>query len=242
MTGHSTTRYPNDPTPHEETMGFHAQLTESTRADQDALFAIPFVRAAVDGALTREQYLAFLAEAYHHVHHTVPLLFAAGAALPDRLEWLRDALAHYLEEEQGHDHWILDDIAESGGDPAAVLHRGPGEACELLVAYAYDTIHRRNPVGFFGMVHVLEGASVRGASNAATALERSLGLPAAAFTYLSSHGELDKEHVGFFGTLMDRLDDDEDRRCVLHAAHRFFRLYGDVFRALEPRSLSLVQA
>ena len=33
-------------------------------------------------------------------------------------------------------------------------------ATELMVAYAYDTIARGNPVGFFGMVHVLEGTSV----------------------------------------------------------------------------------
>ena len=35
----------------------------------------------------------------------------------------------------------------------------PGHACEVMVAYAYDTIARRNPLGFFGMVHVLEGTS-----------------------------------------------------------------------------------
>ena len=38
-----------------------------------------------------------------------------------------------------------------------------------MVAYAYDTVQRRNPVGFFGMVYVLEGTSVALALSAADA-------------------------------------------------------------------------
>ncbi len=36
-----------------------------------------------------------------------------------------------------------------------------------MVAYVYDYIARRNPVGFFGMVHVLEGTSTALATTAA---------------------------------------------------------------------------
>lgn len=216
-------------------MGFHADLTAATRGEQESLFRIPFVRAALAGALTREQYVGFLAQAYHHVRHTVPLLLSAGAALPDRLGWLRPAIAEYVEEEHGHEEWILDDIREAGGDADAVVAAGPDLPCELLVAYAYDVARRRNPIGFFGMVHVLEGTSVRGASAAAEALERSLRLPRAAFTYLTTHGDLDVGHVATFEGLMDRVEDPEDRRWILHTSRVFFRLYGDVFRALEPR-------
>ena len=54
---------------------------------------------------------------------------------------------------------------------------------------------RRNPVGFFGMVHVLEGTSVALALHAADRIQQALGLPTRAFTYLRSHGELDQEHI-----------------------------------------------
>ena len=97
---------------------------------------------------------------------------------------------------------------------------------------AYDTIHRRNSVGFFGMVLVLEGTSVALATRAAETIETSLGLPRTAFSYLRSHGDLDIEHVGFFEKLMDRLEDPDDQAAVVHAARRFYRLYGDVFRSL----------
>jgi pyrroloquinoline quinone (PQQ) biosynthesis protein C len=148
------------------------------------------------------------------------------------MEWLRDAMAHYIEEEVGHQEWILDDIAACGGDAGAVRAGEPDLPAELLVSYAYDLIHRRNPVGFLGMVLVLEGTSVRVAAAAAEALRSNLGLPKAAFTYLTSHGALDLTHMDFYAGLVNRLEREEDRQAVAHAARRFYRLYGDVFRAL----------
>lgn len=213
-------------------MSFHDELLAATRTDSDALLEIPFVRAAVRGALSREEYLAFLAQAYHHVKHTQPLLMAVGGALPERHAWLRGAIAHYIAEEDGHEQWILSDIAACGGDPEAVRRARPDLPCELMVAYAWDCVHRGPPLAFFGMVHVLEGTSVRAATRAAEALQRSLGLPASAFSYLTSHGALDIDHVGFFKGLMDRVADPADRQSILHAARVFFRLYADVFRAL----------
>lgn len=219
------------------TMSFHARLVRETEPLQRELLEIPFCRAAVEGDLSREEYIAFLTEAYHHVRHTVPLLMACGARLSSEREWLRTAVAEYIDEELGHEQWILADIAAAGGDADAVRRSRPGLACELLVSYAYDSIARGDPLAFFGMVHVLEGTSVLAATRAANALQSSLRLPAKAFTYLSSHGELDQDHVGFFAGLMDRLQTPAEQECVLHAARVFFRLYGDVFRGLEPRTL-----
>lgn len=217
-------------------MTFHDRLVEATRHEQDELLRIPFVDAAMRGALTRPQYVAFLTQAYHHVKHTVPLLMAAGSRIPASHEWLRDAIVEYVDEEHGHERWILDDIAACGADADAVKHGRPDLPCELMVAYAYDQIMRVDPLGFFGMVHVLEGTSVKGATRAADALAATLRLPKAAFSYLSSHGSLDVEHVHFFAGLMDRVVDPREQDVVLHAARVFFRLYGDVFRGLDPKS------
>jgi hypothetical protein len=107
-------------------------------------------------------------------------------------------------------------------------------ATEAMVAYAYDTVMRRNPIGFFGMVHVLEGTSVALALNAADRIQAALGLPVTAFTYLRSHGELDKQHINDLGAILERLADDEDRRAVIRCARGIYWLYGNVFRGLEP--------
>jgi len=179
-----------------------------------------------------ESYRAFLTEAYHHVRHTVPLLEACRARIPSRLDWMAPALDEYVAEEAGHDEWILSDIAACGGDPEAARRATPSPATELMVAYAYDTIARGNPVGFFGMVHVLEGTSVALALLAADRIQHNLGLPANAFSYLRSHGTLDQEHTQHLARLLDALDDPRDRAAVTHAAKMFYKLYGDVFRGL----------
>ena len=82
------------------------------------------------------------------------------------------------------------------------------------------------------MVHVLEGTSTALATHAADTIQGVLGLPPQAFSYLSSHGSLDIEHVAFFEGLMNRLDDADDQRAVVHGARMMYRLYGDIFRSL----------
>ena len=221
--------------PHDTTSpdtNFHDRLLQDTRRERESLIAIPIIQEALAGRIARDDYVAFLTQAFHHVRHTVPLLMACGARLPARLEWLRTAVAEYIAEEIGHHEWILDDLEACGAERASVEHGQPSEATELMVAYAYDTIARGNPVGFFGMVLVLEGTSVALATRAAETIETSLGLPRNAFSYLRSHGDLDIEHTGFYERLMNRLDDEDDRRAVVHAAKRFYKMYGDVFRTL----------
>lgn len=216
-------------------MSFATELKAATDADRVRLLSAPIITDCLAGRVTRESYRCFLTEAYHHVKHTVPLLMACGSRLPDRLEWLRHGVAEYIEEEYGHEQWILADLAAAGFDSAAARDGAPSLETELMVSYAYDTVQRRNPVGFFGMVLVLEGTSAAIATRAADIIAAKLGLPRRACTYLLSHGNLDQQHVGHFDALIDRLDEPADRAAVLHAARMFYRLYGDVFRAL-PRA------
>ena len=213
-------------------MTFHEQLARVTAADREFLFSAPVIQRALAGDVTRELYVAFLTQAYHHVRHTVPLLMAVGSRLPARQLWLQKELVHYVEEEQGHDEWILADIAAAGGDAAAVRNGAPSIETDAMVAYAYDTAMRRNPVAFFGMVYVLEGTSVALALNAADAIQRTLKLPTRAFTYLRSHGALDQQHIGDLARIVDRFDASIDLPAIVTCARAMFRLYGDVFRSL----------
>lgn len=213
-------------------MEFFDQLQQQTSAEREYLLAAPIIYSALAGTASRAQYIAFLTQAYHHVKHTVPLLMACGARLPERLEWLREAIAEYIEEEIGHQEWILNDIRACGGDAEAVRHGQPALPTELMVAYVYDRIARHNPASFFGMVNVLEGTSIALATQAAGVLQDKLDLPTKAFSYLTSHGSLDLEHIEFFKRLMNRLDNEDDKAAVVHTARVVYRLYGDIFRSL----------
>ncbi|PKO32612.1 MAG: biliverdin-producing heme oxygenase [Betaproteobacteria bacterium HGW-Betaproteobacteria-7] len=212
-------------------MSFYDYLKDATADARAELLAAPAIAGSLQGQISRESYLAFLGQAYHHVRHTTPLLMSLGGRLPDRLGWLRKAVAEYIEEEIGHEEWILNDIAAAGGDAEAVRESRPDLPAEVMIAYAYDLIARGNPAGFFGMVYVLEGTSVALALLAADRIQETLGLPDSAFTYLRSHGTLDIEHTRVLADLLENMTA-ADQADVVHAARVFFKLYGDIFRAL----------
>lgn len=214
-------------------MQFFNKLVEATESERVSLVSAPIIARCFRGDIVIDDYVAFLAQAYHHVKHTVPLLMATGSRLSEDKEWLREAIAEYIEEETGHQEWILNDIEQCGFDKEFVRHSRAAPATELMIAYAYDTINRINPLGFFGMVHVLEGTSINLADQAADSIAQALGLPRKAFTYLVSHGSLDQEHVKFFEGLMNRIEDPYEQEQIIHSCRIFYRLYGEVFRNLD---------
>ncbi|MDD2933925.1 MAG: iron-containing redox enzyme family protein [Methylotenera sp.] len=190
------------------------------------------------GQISLATYVGFLTQAYHHVKHTAPLLMACGGRLPAHYEWLRTAIGEYIEEEMGHQEWVLNDIAECGDDKEAVrasktAATSASIATEVMIAYAYDMINRVNPIGFFGMVLVLEGTSTAVATRAGEALMQSLNLPKKAFSYLLSHGSLDISHVSFYESLVNQITDTNDQAMLIHSAKVFYKLYGDIFRTID---------
>ena len=206
-------------------MSFFDTLQEATQQERHELFNLPIIVDALQGKVSLDQ-------AYYHVRHTVPLMMACGARLPTRLEWLRKAVAEYIEDEYGHEHWVLNDIAACGGDRDAVRDGQPSLSIELMVSFLYDLIARGNPVGLFGMVNVLEGTSIALATHAAGSIRERLALPETAFSYLSSHGSLDIEHMQTYRRLMNQLEDPADQAAVIHASKVVYRLYTDMFRGL----------
>ncbi|WP_100656825.1 TenA family transcriptional regulator [Alteromonas flava] len=217
------------------------RLQTETTTEREYLLSSPIIARCFKGDIVSTDYIAFLTQAFHHVKHTVPLLMAVGTRLSDEQEWLREAVAEYIEEEIGHQEWILNDIAACGADKETVRHSHPAFATELMVSFAYDQVNRVNPLAFFGMVHVLEGTSIAMADNAADNIQKTLGLPKSAFSYLRSHGALDQEHVKFFINLMNQIDGPEEQDLIVNSAKKFYRLYADIFRTL-PVSASQQQA
>lgn len=213
-------------------MSFFETLVMSTVQEREYLQSAPIIAACQREEITLPRYVAFLTEAYYHVRETIPLLMACGSRLGPKHRWLQDAITEYIEEERGHDRWILSDIAACGADAVAVEQGMPRLATELMVSYAWDSVLRKNPVSFFGMVLVLEGTSVNLATPMGQLIQHKLGLPEKAMSYLYSHGSLDQEHIQFFRKLMDQLTDADDQAAVIHMARVMFRLYGDMFRSL----------
>jgi pyrroloquinoline quinone (PQQ) biosynthesis protein C len=216
-------------------MSFYEQLIAETAESRDAFLSIPLVRSTIRNGASRKLYLDFLAEAFHHVKHTFPLLALAASRTPDQR--YQDALVEYMEEERGHEKWILNDIRAVGGDADRVRDGQGGPACRIMVAYAYYAIEHISPYAFLGSVHVLEGISVLLADQVADAMKASLGLESdTGFTYLRTHGSLDTEHVAFFRTLVDGFSDRKTQRIIIDNARIFYRLYGSIFHDLGARA------
>jgi len=115
-------------------MSNHARLLAHSARARSTLQSIPVIARALRGDVTRDTYLQFLGQAYHHVRHTVPLLMAVGSRLSARHGWLQKELVHYIDEEQGHEEWILSDIAAAGGDAGMTRAGAPSVATDAMVA------------------------------------------------------------------------------------------------------------
>lgn len=222
-------------------MSFFETLARETAAERSLLFTVPQIVDGLQGRISRETYLLYLAQAYHHVSHTVPLLQLAADGMDEAHARFREALLEYVEEETGHETWILRDIANAGGDAEAARDDGPSPQTAAMVAFAYDYVRRVNPMGLFGMVFVLEGTSIALATAGASAVAESLGLGPECFSYLTSHGSLDQQHMSFFADLMSQVDDPADQAAIIEVAKNVFRLFADMFRAI-PHEGSLAHA
>lgn len=216
----------------QDDMPFFDRLVAETREAQARFLAVPQLQAGFTGRISRGDYIAYLTQAYHHVRHTVPLMQEARSRLTHRPALIA-ALDDYIEEETGHEFWILDDIAAAGGDREIAAASEPEPATAAMVDHAYRVIRHGNPAAFFGMVYVLEGTSIAMASNGASAVQRSLALPNDAMRYLTSHGSLDQEHMVFFEALMNRTDDAGDQAAIIAMARDMFGLFGGLFASIE---------
>lgn len=215
-------------------MSFHARLLDDTLTERMRFLSIPLIERAASTGVSRALYLDFLAQAYHHVRQTCPLLELALTRCGPGDDAYRDGLRRYMAEERGHEHWILDDIAALGGDPAEVRAATPGIPCRAMIGYATYAVEHISPYALLGMVHVLEGMSAALADRVARAIARSIDADAGAgFSYLISHGALDQAHVRFFAELVDEVEDEDARQAIIDTANVIYRLYGDMFRELE---------
>lgn len=213
-------------------MTFFEELTKATEKERNALYCVPLIQDGIKGKISRETYISYLTEAYHHVKHTTPLLMLVGSKVPQEKEWLRDVIAEYIEEELGHQEWILSDIKNAGGNAEVVRYGKPRIATELMVSYAYDSVARINPVSFFGMVFVLEGTSVNLATQAGEKIMNNLGLDKKCFSYLFSHGSLDIKHIGFLENTINKITDKKDQEDIIHMAQIMFQLFANVFHSI----------
>ena len=159
-----------------------------------------------------ELYPEFLFASYGVVCASTPIL--AGAAEQAELRAGEDALcrvlAPYLREhaaeEDGHDEWLLDDLALCGIARERVRGRVPYVSAAVLAGTQHFWMRHAHPVAALGYLAVLENpASPAFLRDVA---ERT-GVPIEAMSTYLRHAELDVTHVAEFDAMLDALPLDQ---------------------------------
>lgn len=211
------------------------RLTAETAAARRAFIALPLIQHVLANGAPQDLYVDFLGQAYHHVKCTAPLMALAASRCAAADRRYQAALFDYIAEERGHEEWILDDIAALGADADAVRNGSPRLPCKIMVGHAFYVVDHVSPYGLLGMIHVLEGMAVALASNAVTAMRRTIAASGeAGFKYLTTHSDLDIGHAQLFAQLIDDIDPSH-MPLVIECTRDFYVLYGDLFRDLDAR-------
>ncbi len=119
----------------------------------------------------------------------------------------------HIEEERGHDDWLLEDLASLGVARADVLNRPPSATVAALVGAQYYWIDHYHPVALLGYVALLEGYPP--VASEIDDLRQRTGHRAEAFRTLSLHGDLDPHHGAELDAVLDSLPLTERQRIVL---------------------------
>jgi len=166
-------------------------------------------------------YPEFLFGLYGAVVASTPVIRQAAieAELLPPSDCLAHRLAPYLhehaDEEQGHEEWLLEDLAVLGFDRDQVLNRLPYISVASLVGSQYYLARHVHPVAILGYIAVLENpASPEFLEGVA---ERN-DLPIESMSTLLRHARLDEGHVAEFDRMLDSLSLSPMQRDVMTAS------------------------
>jgi hypothetical protein len=180
-------------------------------------------------------YPEYLITLHSIIRSSVPLMQAAldRAEAMAGSDLVADGLTFYLsahiEEERGHDEWLLDDLERLGMGRADVLGRLPSSTVAALVGSQYYWALHCHPVALLGYLMVSEGYPI--APSLVEDLIDRTGYPRDCFRMLAEHAELDPHHGEELDGLVDSLPLTPDLETLLGVSA--MRTVGFMARCLE---------
>jgi pyrroloquinoline quinone (PQQ) biosynthesis protein C len=213
-------------------MSFFITLVEMTDTSRRDLELIPKVHSMINHGLTLAEYRGFLHDLYHIVWHFCPVMSAAAARCDDRFRDVRYDLYERIEEEKGHDSWVLEDIEALGGDVRAVRETPPSPPAQAMIAFNYYASDRVHPCSVLGMLYMLEVVSSVYGGRVSDSIARALGrnVEDGGFKFLSSHATMDLDHMAKLNRLVKTIDDAGAQNAIVNATRVNFHQFGQLFR------------
>ena len=212
---------------------FFADLVSRTDEARRAFESSSKVLDIVANGLPLPRYRKLLLELYHVVWHFNPVCAAAASRVADDQKQVRYFLYDHMNEEKGHEEWVVNDLEAMGVKAPQVLDYKPTEHMLALNGYNYWAADRRHPCSVLGMLYSLEViASVYGGP-LTTAISDSLLLQGdRGISFISSHATLDAEHMADLRVIMNTLNDDAAKEAIVESTVFNFHQFGRVLEAI----------
>ncbi len=212
-------------------MSFFIALIEATDASRRELESEPKIHSMIHHGLSLAEYRAFLHDLYHIVWHFCPIMSAAASRCDDRFRSVRYELYERIEEEKGHEEWVLDDIRAVGGDLDAAHARPPSAPVQSVIAFNYWSAERQHPCSVLGMLYQLEVISSVYGGRVAGAIAKAIGreVDAGGFRFLTSHASMDQDHMAKLNKLVKTIDDPGAQAAIVNSTRVNFHQFGQMF-------------
>ena len=180
-----------------------------------------------------DRYRKLLLELYHVVWHFNPVCAAAASRIDDRHQAVRYFLYQHMQEEKGHEEWVMNDLEAIGVSRQQALAYQPSRLMLGFNGYNYWAADRKHPLSVLGMLYVLEVvASVYGGSLAAAIRESLLLESDRGVSFISSHAELDAQHMVELRVVLNSVQDDEAKGAIIESACFNFDQFARIVEAL----------
>jgi pyrroloquinoline quinone (PQQ) biosynthesis protein C len=211
-------------------MSFFITLVEMTDASRRELETAPKISSMIHHGLPLAEYKAFLRDLYHVVWHFCPVMAAAAARCGDEFRDLRYELYDRIQEEKGHETWVLEDIEALGGDVASGPEL-PSPPVQAMVAFNYYGAERTHPCSVLGMLYMLEVVSSVYGGRVSEAIARAIGrdVQAGGFKFLSSHASMDVHHMASLNRLVKTIADPLAQAAIVNSTRVNFHQFGAMF-------------
>jgi pyrroloquinoline quinone (PQQ) biosynthesis protein C len=212
---------------------FFADLVTRTDEDRRGFENHPVVMEAVAKGMSVERYRALLLELYHVVWHFNPICAAAASRLDDNYTAIRYFLYEHMQEESGHETWVLNDLDAVGVAPQSTREHGPSVNTLALNGYNYWAADRRHPCSALGMLYALEViASVYGGPFASAIRESLLLDGDRGVSFIDSHATMDAKHMAELRTVLNLIKDDAARDAVVESVRVNFNHFTRIIEAI----------
>ena len=212
---------------------FFADLVTRTDEARRDFETHPVVLAAVADGMSVERYRRLLLELYHVVWHFNPVCAAAASRIADTHRQVRYFLYAHMQEESGHEAWVMNDLEAVGVGPAATLAHQPSLDTLALTGYNHWAADRRHPCSVLGMMYTLEViASVYGGTFASAIRDSLLLDGERGISFIGSHATMDAEHMIDLRKVLNTLTDDAARDAITESVlvnfHHITRIFSAV--------------